>query len=92
MTYWVDDMTYWVIALISALVGGVSVLMRSALQYKVAIWSTKADERGKRHAIELLKVLQKDWPTSLDRARAAATCKVLQPEDAPSDTDGDDHA
>jgi hypothetical protein len=86
-----DDMTGWVF-LISALVGCVSVIVHLVLQCVVAIWSLKDVEDRHQHAIELLKVLQRQWPTAIDRVRAAATGKVPQSGDGPSYTVGDDHA
>ena len=81
-------MTSWVV-LISAVAGVVGVIVRSALQYVVAIWSLKADERGRRHAIKLLEVLQKDRPTAVDQVRAL-TRKVSRSGDIPSDTGSHD--
>jgi hypothetical protein len=59
-------MAGWV-ALITALTGAVSVIIRLVLQYRVANWSLKADKRGQRHAIELLEVLQNDRLAVLSR-------------------------
>ena len=79
-------MASWVV-FISALVGGISVIGRSALQCVVVIWSLKSvkDERH-RHAIELLKVLQKDRPMAGDRLRAL-TRNVPRPGNGSRDTD-----
>jgi hypothetical protein len=41
-------------------------VIRSALLYRVAIWSLEADERGQRHAIKLLQVLQNSRLTVLE--------------------------
>ena len=60
----------WVVA-IPALTGCAGMAMRSAVQVVVAIWSLKADARGRRHAIELLKVLQRDRHGTEGRLRAS---------------------
>lgn len=83
-------MAGWVV-LISALAGVVGVIVRLALQCVVVIWSLKDGENRHRHAIEVLKVLQKDRPTAIDRLHAAATRKVPQSGDAPCDTDSENH-
>ena len=69
-------MAGWV-ALITALTASVSVIIRLALQYRVANWSLTADKRGRRHAIELLEVLQNDRP--------AAMAASAQPSAGPAD-------
>jgi hypothetical protein len=43
---------------ISVLVGCAGVVTRCAIQLVVVIWSLRADEDGRKHAIELLKVLR----------------------------------
>jgi hypothetical protein len=63
-------MAGWV-ALITALTASVSVIIRLALQYRVANWSLMADKRGRRHAIELLEVLQNDRLAAIGRFCAA---------------------
>ena len=63
-------MAGWV-ALITALTGAVGVIIRLALQVRVANWSLKADKRGQRHTIELLEVLQNDRLTVIGRVCAA---------------------
>ena len=80
-------MTHWVV-LISTLVGCVGVIVRSALQYIVVIWSLKAnkDKEERQHAIELLKALQKDRLTLLDRSRGSPR-EVPQLRDASSHDD-----
>lgn len=80
-------MTGWVL-LIVALMGGVGALMRLALQYVVAIWSLK-NKDGHQHAIALLKVLQNDKPTMVDRLRLFRA--VTRLGDAFKDTSGEDH-
>jgi hypothetical protein len=45
---------------ISMLVGCAGVAIRCVTQLLVVIWSLKADESGRRHAIELLKALRWD--------------------------------
>jgi hypothetical protein len=44
---------------ISVLVSCAGVAIRYATQLLVVIWSLKADESGRRHAIELLKALRR---------------------------------
>ena len=70
-------MAGWV-ALITALAGGAAVVIRSALQYRVTVWSLKADEPGRRHAIKLLQVLQNDRHRAVDRLHAAAHTSSTQ--------------
>jgi hypothetical protein len=80
------------VVFISALAGGISVIGRSALQYMVVIWSLKSDkDQRRRQAIELLKVLQKDRPTAVNRLRAL-TRHVPRPGNGSRDTDSDDSA
>jgi hypothetical protein len=45
---------------ISVLVGCAGVTVRYITQLIIVIWSLKADERGRHHAIELLKSLRGD--------------------------------
>jgi hypothetical protein len=63
-------MAGWV-ALITALTGAVSVIIRLVLQVRVVNWSLKADKRRQRHAIELLEVLQNDPLAVIGRGCAA---------------------
>jgi hypothetical protein len=43
---------------ISALVGCAGVALRSVIQLIVVIWSLRADEEGRRHALRLLLALR----------------------------------
>lgn len=43
---------------ISVLVGCAGVATRCIIQLVVVIWSLRADENGRKHAIELLKTLR----------------------------------
>jgi hypothetical protein len=43
---------------ISMLIGCAGVAIRCVTQLLVVIWSLKADEKGRRHAIEILKTLR----------------------------------
>jgi hypothetical protein len=45
---------------ISVLVGCAGVAIRCATQLLVVIWSLRADENGRRHAVEILKALRRD--------------------------------
>jgi hypothetical protein len=45
---------------VSVLVGCAGVAIRYATQLLVVIWSLRADENGRQHAINLLKVLRWD--------------------------------
>jgi hypothetical protein len=76
---------------ISALVGCTGIAIRSALRGVAVIWSLKAgrDEDGRRHARELLEILQGDRHKAADRFRAVAR-KIPCSGEASGDTDGDD--
>ena len=63
-------MAGWV-ALITALTGSISVIIRLALLFRVVNWSLKANKREQRHAIELLEVLQNDRLAVIGRFCAA---------------------
>lgn len=45
---------------ISAIAGCAGVALRYATQLVIVIWSLRADEEGRQHAIRLLKVLRVD--------------------------------
>jgi hypothetical protein len=45
---------------ISVLVGCAGVAIHYVTQFLVVIWSLRADENGRHHAIELLKALRRD--------------------------------
>jgi aminoglycoside phosphotransferase len=45
---------------ISVLVGCAGVAMRYVTQLIVVLWSLRADDSGRRYAIELLKTLRRD--------------------------------
>lgn len=45
---------------ISVLVGCAVVTMHCVIQLVVVIWSLRANDDGRRHAIELLKALRRD--------------------------------
>lgn len=77
-------MTSWVVLI--SVVSGIGVIGRLALQYVVVIWSLKRKADERQHAIELLKVLQKDRPTAIDLLRAASR-KIPESGDVPRDTD-----
>jgi hypothetical protein len=45
---------------ISMLVGCAGVAIRCATQLLVVVWSLRADEKGRQHAVEILKALRWD--------------------------------
>jgi hypothetical protein len=47
---------------ISALVGCAGVALRYTIQLIVVIWSLRADENGRRHALRVLRILRVELP------------------------------
>jgi hypothetical protein len=47
---------------ISALVGCAGVTLRYTIQFIVVVWSLRADEAGRRHALRVLQVLRGERP------------------------------
>jgi hypothetical protein len=47
---------------IGAVAGCVGVALRYATQFVIVVWSLKADEQGRRHALRLLQALRGERP------------------------------
>ena len=84
-------MAHWVV-LISALMGCAGIRVRSIIQAVVVIWSLKTNKKDdRRHARKVLKILQDDQFTVVDRLRDAYR-RLLGPGEIPdrSDTNADE--
>lgn len=82
-------MAHWVV-LISAVMSCAGIRVRSILQAVVVIWSLKTNNTDdRRHARKVLKILQDDQFTLVDRLREAYR-RFLGPVDASGDSNADD--
>ena len=64
---------------ISALAGCASLTVRYAIQFVIVIWSLRADEDGREHALRLLRALRGKSPERKPRRPAAREATAYPP-------------